>query len=89
LMEVATLRIAEEMYLMPHELVHRHEIGLLGRTKPADQLVTDIGEPGNSLKVVPDTFVEVCFCTICIVWALPCNDASPFGQAYVLKTLTY
>jgi hypothetical protein len=34
--EVATLEIAEELYLTPHELVHRHESGLLGSTMPED-----------------------------------------------------
>jgi hypothetical protein len=34
-MEVATLKIAKKLHLMPHELVHQHESGLLGRTKPA------------------------------------------------------
>jgi hypothetical protein len=71
-----------------HELVHWHENGLLGSTKPADQLVAYIGEPGDGLKVVPDAFVKVCLRTICIIGALPHNDADPFGQAYVLKILT-
>ncbi len=88
-MEVATLEIAEELYSMLHELVHWHESRLLGCTQPADKLVTNIGEPGNGLEVVHDAFVKVCFCTICIVWALLCNDAGPFGQAYILKTLTH
>ncbi len=34
--EVATLEIAEELYLMPHDLVHWHESGLLGGKNPAD-----------------------------------------------------
>ncbi len=88
LTEVATLKIAEKLYSTLHELVHWHESGLLGRKKPANQLVAHVGEPGNGLKVVPDTFLEGCLCTICIFWALLCNDAGPFGQAYVLKALT-
>jgi hypothetical protein len=75
--------------LTPHKLMHWHESGLLGSTKPANQLVAYIGETGNGLKVVPGIFVEVCLHTICIIWALLHNDAGPFGQAYVLKTLTY
>ncbi len=89
LTEVATLEIAEKLYLMPHELVHWHESGILGRTKPANQLVAYIGKTGNRLKVIFDTFFQVCLCKICIVWTLPCNDAGPFGQAYVLKALTH
>jgi hypothetical protein len=89
LTEVATQEIAEELYSTPHELVHRHEGGLLGRTKPADQLVANVGELGNGIKVVPDTIVEACLRTICIVWTLLCNDAGPLGQVCVLKALTH
>jgi hypothetical protein len=88
-MEVATIKIADELYSMPHELMHRHESRLLGSTKPADQLVTDIGEPDDGLKVILDAFVEVCLCTVCIVGALLCNDVHPFGQTYILKILTH
>ena len=42
LTEVATLEVAEKLYLMPHELVHWHESGLLSHTKPANQLVAYI-----------------------------------------------
>jgi hypothetical protein len=88
-MEVATLKIAEKLYLMPHELLHWHESGLLGSTKSENQLVAYIGEPGNALKLVPDTFVKVHLCMICVVWTLLCNDAGPFCQNYILKALTY
>ncbi len=47
-MEVVTLEVAEKLHSTPHELVHRHESGLLGLTKPANQLVTNLGEPGAS-----------------------------------------
>ncbi len=67
LTEVATLKKAEKLYLTPHELVHWHESGLLSSTKPANQLVPYIEEPGNSLKVILDSFVKVCLRTICIV----------------------
>ncbi len=89
-MEVATLsKIAEKLYSTPHELMHWHESRLLSSTKPADQLVAYIGEPGNSLELNLDAFIEVCLRTICIVWTLLCNDVGLFGQAYVLKALTY
>jgi hypothetical protein len=78
-MEIATLKIAEELYSTPQDLVHLHESRLLCHTKPVDQLFAKVGEPGNGLEVVPDTFVEVCLCTICIVWAPLCNDAGPFS----------
>jgi hypothetical protein len=86
--EVVTLKVAEKLHLMPHELMHWHESGLLCRTKPANQLVANVGEPGNDLKVVPDALVEVCLCTICTVWALFHDDTGPLFQAYALKALT-
>jgi hypothetical protein len=57
--------------------------------KPLNQLVAYIWKTGNSLKVIPDRFVKVCLCTVCLVWALHCDDASPLGQAYVLKAPTH
>ncbi len=88
-MEVATIKIADELYLMPHELVHLHEGGLLGSAKPANQLVANIGEPGNSLKVIPNAFVKICLCMVYIGGALLRDDVCPFSQSYVLKTLTH
>ncbi len=70
---------------MPHDFMHWHEGRLLGSTKPADQLVANIGEPGNSLKVILDAFVKVCLCTVCIGGALLGDDVCPFGQTYALK----
>ncbi len=87
--EVVALEVAEKLYLRTHEFVHWHESGLLGHTKPANQLVANVGEPGNGLKVVPNTFVDFFLCTICIFCTSLCNDAGPFGQAYILKTLTH
>jgi hypothetical protein len=87
LTEVVTLEVAEELHSTPHELVHWHESGLLCCTKPANQLVANVREPGNSLKVVPDALIEVCLRTTCIVRTLFCNDAGPLCQAYVLKAL--
>ncbi len=48
LTEVVTLEVAEKLHLMPHERVHWHECGLLGWTKPADQLVGYVWETGDS-----------------------------------------
>ncbi len=87
-MEVVTLEVAKKLHSTPHELVHWHESGLLCCMKPANQLVANVGEPGNGLEVVPDALVEVFLCTICIVRALFRNDAGPLCQAYVLKALT-
>ncbi len=76
LTEVTTIKVAEKLYSTPHELVHRHESGLLRSTEPANQLVAYVWESGNGLKVIPDTLVKVCLCTICIVWALLCDDGT-------------
>jgi hypothetical protein len=65
--EVVTLKVAEKLHSMLHELVHQHECGLLGRMKPVNQLVANVGKPGDGLKVVPDALVKVRFRTICIV----------------------
>jgi hypothetical protein len=88
-MEVANLEVAEKLHLTPCELMHWHEYELLGHMKPANQLVANVGEPGNGLKVVLDTIIEAHHCTICIVWTLLCNDAGPLGQAFILKALTH
>ncbi len=88
LMEVVTLKVAEKLHSTPHELVHWHERGLFCRTKPANQLVANVREPGNGLEVVPDALVEVCLHPICIIRASLCDDAGPLHQAYILKALT-
>jgi hypothetical protein len=41
--EVVTLEVAEKLHSMPHELVHWHESRPLGCTKPANQLVANVG----------------------------------------------
>ena len=63
--------------------------GLLGSTKPADQLVANIGEPGDGLKVFPNAFAKVCLHMACIGGTSLCNDICPFIQTYVLKTLIH
>jgi hypothetical protein len=87
-MEVATLKVAEKQHSTTRELLHWHESGLLGRTKPENQLVAYIWETSDSLKILPNALIEVCLCTICVVWALLCNDSGPLGQAYILKAMT-
>jgi hypothetical protein len=88
LTEVVTLKVAEKLHSTLHKLMHRHESGLLCHTKPVNQLVPNVGEPGDSLKVVPDALVKVCLHTICIARASFCDNAGPLWQAYVLKALT-
>ncbi len=79
-MEVATVEIADELYLTPHELMHWHEGRLLGGTKPVDQLAANIWEPSNCLKVIPDASVKVCLRMVCVSGASLGNKARPFGQ---------
>jgi hypothetical protein len=86
--EVVTLKVAEKLHLTPHELMHRHESGLFCHTKPANQLVANVREPGDGLKVAPDALIKVCLHPICIVLALFCDNAGPLRQAYILKALT-
>jgi hypothetical protein len=86
--EVVTLEVAEKLHSTPGELVYWHECRFLVRTKQANQLVPNVGKPGNSLKVVPDALIQVCLRTICIIWASLWDNAGPLGQAYVLKALT-
>jgi hypothetical protein len=73
---------------MPHELAHWHVSRLFCHTKLANQLVANVREPSNSLKVVPDALNKVCLCPIYIVRALFRNNAGPLHQAYILKALT-
>ncbi len=87
-MQFVTLKVAEKLHLAPRELMHWHECGLLGCMKPANQLVANVGKPGDGLKVVPDALVKNCLHTICIIWASFRDNAGPLGQAYVLKALT-
>ncbi len=89
LSEVATLEVAEKLYSMPHELVHQHDSVLLCRMKPANQLVAYVWKTGDSLEVIPDAFIEVCLCTICLIWTSLYNDSGPLSQAYILKALTH
>ncbi len=86
--EVVTLKVAEKLHSTPHEVVHWHESRLLCHTKPANQLVTNVGEPGDGLKVVPDALVKVCLHTICIFEGSFRDNAGPLCQAYVLKAVT-
>jgi hypothetical protein len=88
-MDVATIEVAEELLLMPHELMHRHEGGLIGSAELADQLVANIGEPGNCLKIILDAFIEVHLCMVCFGGTLLGNGARPFGKTDILKTLTH
>jgi hypothetical protein len=87
-MEVVTLKVTEKLHSTLGELVHWHECGLLGHTKPAYQLVAYVGKPRNGLKAVPDALVKVWLCMICIICALLCDGTGLLGQAYILKALT-
>jgi hypothetical protein len=86
--EVITIKVAEMLHSTPQELVHWHERGLFCCTGSANQLVANVGGPGNGLKVVPDALVKACLHPICIVRAMFCDKAGPLCQTYILKALT-
>jgi hypothetical protein len=86
--EVVTLKVAQKLHSTLHELMHRHESGLLCHTKSANQLVANVGEPGNGLKGVPDALTNICLCTICILRASFWDNDGLLCRAYILKALT-
>jgi hypothetical protein len=88
-MEVTAIKIAEELHSTPHKLMNWHECGLLGNTKPTNQLVANVWEPANCLKVILDILIKVCLCKVCIVGALLAHNVGPLCQADVLKTLAH
>jgi hypothetical protein len=59
--------------------MHWHEAKLLGGTKPVDQMVADIGEPGNCLKVIPDALIKIHLPMVCLSWASLGDDARSFS----------
>jgi hypothetical protein len=87
--DAVTVKVTEELYSTLHELMHRHEGGLLGGAKPAGQLVANFWEPGDCLEVIPDALVKVCLHMVCFCGALFSDNACPFSENYVLKTLTH
>jgi hypothetical protein len=48
--EVATLKIPQELYLMPHELMHRHESGLLGGRSQGISWLPTLGNPATASR---------------------------------------
>jgi hypothetical protein len=61
----------------------------LGNAKPTNYLVTNVWEPGNCLKVIPDTLIRVLLHEVGIVVALLTNNVGPLGETYILKTLSH
>jgi hypothetical protein len=87
--DVTTIKVAEEIYSTPHEVMHWHEGGLLGGVKPTNQLVANIWEPGNWLEVIPDALVEVGLRMVCFSGELLGNNLGLFCETYILETLTH
>ena len=54
----AVLEVRHQLYPAAHKVMNRHECRLLHGTEPADQLVSDIGEPRQCFEVVSDTLEE-------------------------------
>ena len=81
------LEVAHELHSSSHVVMHRHECGLSSRTKPADQLVTDVWEPGERLEIVSLAVDEVLIRLARVVRASRGHDVQPFGQADLLEAL--
>ncbi len=58
LTEVVALKVAEKLYSTMHELMHQHESGLLGHTKPANQLAANVEEPAMASRSLDFSFVR-------------------------------
>ena len=87
--EESAVKVAEELHSTPHELMHKHELGLLGNTKPTNQLVANVQEPGNCLEVIPDVIVRIFFYQVHFVGASLAHNVGPLGETDVFKTLTH
>ncbi len=85
-MEVTTIKVAEELHSTPHDFMHWDERGLLGNSKPTNQLVT---KPGGCFKVIPDTLIEVFFLEMHIVGALFTHNDGPLCETDVMETLAH
>ena len=57
--EQAVLEVPHQLYPAAHKVMNRHECGLFHGTGPADQLVTNIGEPRECFEVVSDALKKV------------------------------
>ena len=55
----AVLEVRHQLYPAAHKVMNRHECGLFHGTEPADQLVSDIGEPRQCFEVVSDALEKV------------------------------
>ena len=81
------LEVAHELHSSPHVIMHRHECGLSSRTKPADQLVADVREPGERFEIVSLALNEALVRLARVVRASRGHDVQPFGQADLLEAL--
>ena len=81
------LEVAHKLHSLPHVVMHRHECGLSSRAKPADQLVTDVREPGECFEIVSLALNEALVRLARIVRASRGHDVQPFGQADLLEAL--
>ena len=62
--EQAVLEVHDQLYPVAHEVMHRHECRLLDSAKPANQLVSNVGEPHQCFKVVLDALEKVFVCLV-------------------------
>ncbi len=89
LTEVTAVKVTKELHSMLHNLMHWHEHGLLGKAKPINQLVANIQESRNSLKVVLNALIEVVLCEVRIAKALLTHNIGTLHETDVLETLAH
>ena len=58
-MEQAILEVPHQLYSMAHEVMYRHECGLLDIIAAVDQLIPNVWEPDQQLEVILNTLEEV------------------------------
>ena len=83
----AVLEVRHQLYPAAHKVVNRHECGLFHGTEPADQLVSDIGEPRQCFEVVSDALEKVFVRLAFLGRASRGYDVSPLSECDFLQAL--
>ena len=83
----AVLEVRHQLYPAAHKVVNRHECGLFHGTEPADQLVSDIGEPRQCFEVVSDALKKVLVRLAFLGRASCRHDVAPLSECDFLQAL--
>ena len=70
-----------------HVLMKWHENELLGGIKPRNQLVANIWEPCDGLKVIPFALDKVILCLISCHLTVICYNVGSLRETYALEAL--